>query len=92
MTDGRINWQALTSKARQESVPLLDVAPFVTQRIARSNSTSVSALPTWTIAELSATGLSVAAAMLMMLTAAMTGVSWDDPLGDWFSSLFLVMS
>ena len=92
MTNGRINWEALTSKAREESAPSLDVSPLVAQKIASANPISVSACPTWSTTELSATGLSIAAALLMMLTVAMTGVSWDDPLGDWFSSLFLVMS
>jgi len=89
MTDGRVNWKVLASKAREESAPVLNVAPLVVQRIARSSTLPVSA---WSLTELLVTGLSVAAAMLMMLTVASSGISWDDPFGDWLSSLVLVMS
>jgi len=92
MTDGRVNWEMLASKAREESAPALDVAPLVVQRIAGSRVLPVPNWPVWSTTELSATGLAVAAAMLMMLSVALSGVSWDDPFGDWFSSLVLVMS
>jgi len=87
MTENRTNWEALVSKAREESAPPLDVAASVAQRVAWSSRPPVSDWPTW-----SAAGFSVAAAMLMMLTVSLSGVSWNDPLGDWFSSLFLVMT
>ncbi len=87
MTKGRKNWAALVSKAREEQAPSLNVAPQVAQRIAWSSTLSVSTGPTW-----AAVGMSIAAALMMMLTASLTGVSWDDPLGDWLSSFFMVMS
>jgi len=87
MTDDRTNWDTLVSKAREESAPSLDIATSVAKRIAWSSTPEVSDWPTW-----SAAGFSVAAALMMMLTVAQQGVSWNDPLGDWFSSLFLVMS
>jgi len=87
MTEGRKNWETLLSQARDESVPTLDVSSQVAQRIAGSCALPVSHWPTWPAAV-----LSVAAALMMMLTASLTGLSWNDPLGDWFSSMFLVMS
>ena len=87
MTDARTNWDALFSKAPRESAPSLDVASSVAQRIDWSSAPAVFDWATW-----SAAGFSVAAALMMLLTAAQTDVSWNDPLGDWFASLFLVMS
>ncbi len=87
MTNNRTHWDALVSKAREESAPSLDVAADVAERIAWTSTLPMSMSPTW-----SAAGLSIAAALMMMLTASLTGVSWNDPLGDWFSSMFLVMS
>jgi len=87
MTDNRPTWEALVSKARQETALSLDVSPAVVERISRTSTLTTSDWPTW-----SAAGLSIAAAVMMMLTVIQTGVSWNDPLGDWFSSLFMVMS
>jgi len=87
MTDDRTNWDALVNKARQEAAPTLDVAAGVAQRISWTNTLPLSNWPTWSTA-----AVSIAAALMMMATALMTGVSWNDPLGDWFSSMFLVMS
>lgn len=87
MTSKRTNWETLASKAREASAPSLDVTDGVAKRIAWTSTLPMSTGPT-----LSAAGLSIAAAVMMMLTASLTGVSWNDPLGDWFSSLFLVMS
>lgn len=87
MTTNRTNWNALVNTAREESAPSLDVAADVAERIAWTSKLPMPTSPTW-----SAAVLSIAAALMMMLTASLTGVSWNDPLGDWFSSLFLVMS
>ncbi len=92
MTNDRTNWETLVSKAREDSAPTLDVTLQVTEKIAWTNtlpmsSGTLSAGPTW-----SAAVASIAAALMMMLTASLSGVSWDDPLGDWFSSMFMVMS
>jgi len=87
MRNDRTHWETLVSKAREEPSPALDVTAQVAQRIAWTSTLPISTGPTW-----SAAGLSIAAALMMMLTASLTGVSWDDPLGDWFSSIFMVMS
>ena len=87
MTKDRTHWDALVSVARKASAPPLDVASGVAERIARTSTLPMSIGPTW-----SAAVVSIAAALMMLLTAALTGVSWDDPLSDWFSSMFLVMS
>ena len=80
-------WKTLVSIARDEPIPSLDVASAVSQKISQVYALPIPLEPTW-----SAAGVSIAAALLAMLTAAVSGVSWNDPLGDWFSSLFLVMS
>lgn len=87
MTKKQIHWETLASLARDEPIPSLDVAPWVTQTIAGAYTLPISNWPTWPAA-----GVSVAAALLAMLTAAVSGVSWNDPMGDWLSTLFLVMS
>ena len=87
MTNNQNDWQTLVSKAREESAPALDVTAQVVQRIAHRNTLPLSAGPTWTAA-----ALSIAAAVMMMATVLMSGVSWNEPLGDWFSSFFMVMS
>ena len=84
---GRTQWKALVAKAREDSAPSVDIAEQVAQRIALAPSPQLSNWPDW-----SAAGVSVAAAVLMMATALLTGVSWGDPMEDWFSSMFLVIS
>lgn len=92
MTTNRSQWENLIDQAREDSAPTLDVSAAVAQRIATTSQLAAIQMPsanwpTWTSA-----GLSVAAAVMMMLTAAFTGVSLNNPFGDWLSSMFMVIS
>jgi len=87
MNQQRLKFQSLVHRAQQEPTPTLDVSDRVSQRIAQQKTPREYDWPTW-----SAAGLSVAAAIMMMAFVMQEGISWHDPLGDWISSLVLVMS
>jgi len=87
MSDDRLRWTTLVEKAKREATPTIDVADRVARRIVDRASLPSSDWPIW-----AATGLSVAAALLMTVAVQLLGVSLSDPFGDWMSSFFLVMS
>lgn len=87
MSEDWVNWETLVKRARSESAPSLDVTDRVARRLARTSTPRVSDWPVW-----SAAGLSVAAALLMMVTVDQLGISFEDPIDNWLSSLLLVIS
>jgi len=86
MIERKKQWESLVDKACRASAPQLDVSAQVARRIAGASTHCNSVWPSW-----SAAGLSAAAALMMVVATTLSGVSWEDPLGDWFSSLFLMM-
>ena len=87
MNQQRPQFTSLVDRARQELAPPVDVVDRVANRITWQKAPREHDWPTW-----SAAGLSVAAATMMMTVVLQEGLSWNDPLGDWLSSLILVMS
>jgi hypothetical protein len=90
MNESRTAFQSLVDRARLEPGPPVDISERVAERIRWSRPPGRFDWPIWSTA-----GLSVAAALMMMLVVQQQGISWNDPFGDWLgslSSIILVMS
>lgn len=87
MSGKRLKWSALVEQARQEPAPSVDVTGTVAAALDRATLVPTADWTTWMAA-----GASVAAATMMVVSLQLLGISWSEPFGDWFSSMFVVMS
>ena len=86
MSPSRVHFDALVDRGTREPLPPLDVAARVLGSIETTELPPVALSPAWWAA-----GLSVAAALVVLLLASYQGALFEDPFTDWLRSLVVVM-
>ena len=87
MSGKRLSFAELVEQARHDSAPPLDVTERVTVALDQAVVVPVGDWTTWLAA-----GTSVAVAASMLVALQWMGISWNDPFGEWFSSMTVVMT
>lgn len=86
MSQYRTSFKMLVHRARREPVPPIDVVDRVAGSIESRVHPGIASWPSWGVA-----GLSLAAALSVLMVAAYQNVLFEDPFADWLRSLTLVM-
>jgi hypothetical protein len=86
MSPSRVRFDALVDRGAREPLPPIDVAARVVGIIETTELPPAAFSPAWWAA-----GLSVAAALVVLLLASYQGALFEDPFTDWLRSLVVVM-
>ena len=86
MSQNRTRFEMLVHRASREPLPPFDVADRVARSIEARAHPRIADWPSWGVA-----GLSLAAALVVLIVAAYHGILFEDPFAHWLRSLVLVM-
>ncbi len=86
MSDDHLRFETLVDRARGEQPPRVQVAAQVASRLATARRAASSDWTLW-----GATGLSVAAALVMVVLTMQQHALFSDPLTQWLCPLVVVM-